>query len=174
MTIFAEPVGLYAGLLASIAVGALVWWSERRKRHKLKQFAAPKLLAVLMPDFSRSKVVSSCAMLVLAVLFSFIAIARPQWGAWQRKSVPTGIDVLVAVDVSRSMLARDVTPNRIARVKLGISNLLEKVKGDRLGLIAFAGSSFLQCPLTLDHSAFRRTLMEMEVGVIKRQGTDLS
>ena len=98
---------------------------------------------------------------MLTVLLLFFAIARPQWGVWQRKTVPTGIDVLVAVDVSRSMLARDVRPNRIARVKLGISNLLEKVKGDRLGLIAFAGRSFLQCPLTLDHSAFRRTLMEM-------------
>ncbi|MFP6855097.1 MAG: VWA domain-containing protein, partial [Opitutales bacterium] len=174
MTIFAEPAWLYTGLFFTFAVGILLWWSERRKTKRLQQFAAPKLLGILTPELSRKKTVIRCLALGLSVLILCLALARPQWGARKRKTTPTGIDVLVAIDVSRSMLARDVKPNRITRVKLGISNLLEKVKGDRLGLIPFAGTSFLQCPLTLDHSAFRRTLTQVEVGSIKRQGTDLA
>jgi Ca-activated chloride channel family protein len=108
------------------------------------------------------------------MLFLFLGFARPQWGLEKRKSHPTGIDILIALDVSKSMLARDVKPNRLERVKLSISNLLDRVSGDRLGLIAFSGAAFLQCPLTLDHQAFIKTLNDLEVGIIKKHGTDLS
>ena len=174
MKFFADPTWMFVGLLASAAVGGLLWWSERRKTRRLQRFAAEKLLGGLADSYSRNKSITRNVLVLLTVLLFFFALARPQWGTRQRQAVPSGIDVLLALDVSRSMLARDVRPNRIERVKLGISNLLDKVKGDRLGLIAFAGTSFLQCPLTLDHSAFRRTLGEMEVGVVKRQGTDLA
>ena len=174
MNLFAHPEWLLAGLLATTAVGFFLWWSELRKIRRLKKFTATKLLSKLSESHSKPKTIARNIIYSVAILLLFLALAKPQWGKSQRKAIPTGIDVLLALDVSRSMLARDVRPNRIERVKLGISNLLEKVKGDRLGLIAFAGTSFLQCPLTLDHSAFRRTLREMEVGVIKSQGTDLS
>jgi len=72
---------------------------------------------------------------------------------------PQGIDLLIAVDLSKSMLAEDVSPNRLERVKLNISNLLDQVKGDRVGMIAFSGTAFLHCPLTLDHQAFSKRLM---------------
>ena len=113
-------------------------------------------------------------MIFIALVLMFLSLARPQWGVEQRTSDPRGIDILIAVDVSKSMLARDVKPNRLERVKLGITNLLEKVKGDRLGLIAFSGSSFLQCPLTLDHQAFLKTLDQLEIGIIKTPGTNLA
>jgi Ca-activated chloride channel homolog len=174
MNLFALPEWLLLGLLATTAVGIFLFWSERRKTRRLKKFAANKLLQKLAESHSRPKIIARNIIYTAAILLLFLALAKPQWGKSKRKAIPTGIDVLIALDVSRSMLARDVRPNRIERVKLGISNLLEKVKGDRLGLIAFAGNSFLQCPLTLDHSAFRRTLREMKVGVIKNQGTDLS
>ena len=89
-------------------------------------------------------------------------------------NTPKGIDLLIAVDVSKSMLARDIKPNRLERVKLSISNLIGDLKGDRVGLIAFAGSAFLQCPLTLDHQAFINTLKNLEIGTIKRGGTNLA
>ena len=92
----------------------------------------------------------------------------------QRTSEPSGIDILVAVDVSKSILARDPVPNRLERVKLSMTNLMEKVRGDRLGLIAFSGSAFLQCPLTLDHQAFVKTLDDLTIGLIKQPGTNLS
>ena len=174
MKVFSDPAWLYAGLFATVAVATFLWWSEIRKTRRLQRFAAEKLVAGLAATRSRGKTATSCTLLVFAVFLLFAALARPQWGIHQRKTVPSGIDILIALDVSQSMLARDVRPNRIERVKLGISNLLDEVKGDRLGLIAFAGTSFLQCPLTLDHSAFRRTLREMDVGVIKMQGTDLA
>ena len=171
---FAEPAWLYVGLVATVVTGAFLWWTERRKLRRLEGFAASKLLPSLTSNYSGKKTFLRCMLLTLIVLMLFVTIARPQWGSRQRETAPTGIDVLVALDVSRSMLARDIRPNRIERVKLGLSNLLDKVKGDRIGLIAFAGSSFLQCPLTLDHSSVRRTLREMQVGVIKRQGTDFA
>ena len=174
MNVFFEPFAIYTGILVTFAIGALLWWSERRKKKRLEQFAASKLLPDLSSSHSQRKTALRNLLLGLTVLLLFISLARPQWGSRQRQATPTGIDVLIALDVSKSMLARDVQPNRIERVKLGISNLLDKLKGDRLGLIAFAGTSFLQCPLTLDHSAFERTLREMEVGVIKRHGTDLA
>ena len=171
---FAEFDWLLIGIAATIAISILLWWSEGRKKKILAKFAAIKLLPKLSVSSSRSKTWTRCILLAFAVLFFFLALAQPQWGSRKREATPSGIDVLIALDVSKSMLARDVRPNRIERVKLGLSNLLEKVKGDRIGLIAFAGSSFLQCPLTLDHSALSRTLREIEVGLIKVQGTDLA
>ena len=112
--------------------------------------------------------------MLLCFAMIFIALSRPQWGTRQRTSEPTGIDILVAIDVSKSMLARDVRPNRLERVKLSMTNLMEKVRGDRLGLIAFSGSAFLQCPLTLDHQAFVKTLEDLTIGLIKNPGTNLS
>ena len=81
---------------------------------------------------------------------------------------------MIALDASKSMLARDVQPNRLERVKLGITNLLDRVSGDRLGLIAFSGTAFLHCPLTLDHQAFAKTLNDLEIGTIKTPGTNLA
>lgn len=174
MNLFAEPVWLYAGITVALLAAVGLRWTEARRKRRLSQFASPKLLPSLASSRSSLAIFLRHLFLVLALLLLFLALARPQWGSRQRETAPTGIDALIAVDVSRSMLARDVRPNRIERVKSGIAIQLEKVKGDRLGLLAFAGSSFLQCPLTLDHAAFRRTLDETGVGSIKRQGTDLA
>ena len=95
-------------------------------------------------------------------------------GCCQKDDSPKGIDLLIAIDVSKSMLARDIKPNRLERVKLSISNLIGDLKGDRVGLIAFAGSAFLQCPLTLDHQAFINTLKNLQIGTIKAGGTNLA
>lgn len=174
MNLFAEPVWLYVGIAVALLAAAGLRWTEVRRKRRLERFASAKLLPVLAPSRSSLAIFLRQLLLTLAILLLFLALAKPQWGNRKRETAPTGIDALIAVDVSRSMLARDVRPNRIERVKSGIANQLEKVKGDRLGLLAFAGSSFLQCPLTLDHAAFRRTLDETGVGSIKRQGTDLA
>ena len=131
MKVFAEPAWLYAGLFATVVAGAFLWWAERRKIQRLEDFAASKLLPGLSGNRSGRKATMRCILLAIIILLLFATIARPQWGSHQRKTAPTGIDVLVALDVSRSMLARDIRPNRIERVKLGLSNLLDKVKGDR-------------------------------------------
>jgi Ca-activated chloride channel family protein len=111
---------------------------------------------------------------MLIVLLIFASLARPQWGANWEKAETKGIDIMIALDTSRSMLAEDISPNRLERSKLAIIDLLQEVAGDRVGLIAFSGSAFLQCPLTLDYQAFRQTLAAIGPGTIPVGGTDVS
>lgn len=171
---FADVQFLYLGIIALSFLVVLTVWSEKKKSKRLQLLTTKTLLAKLVPNYSKAKKNTKLCFLLLSFVFAFLALARPQWGKEQKISTPRGIDVLVAVDVSKSMLARDITPNRLERVKLGLSNLMGKVQGNRLGLIAFAGSAFLQCPLTLDHQAFLKTLEHLEVGVIKSHGTNLA
>ena len=174
MSIFSNSTILFIGISILIFLCVLFFWSEKKKKSKLLQITSIKLLHRLVPYHSKKRNLIKFGLFGLAVLLLSIAIARPQWGTSKRMSTPKGIDLLIAVDVSKSMLARDIKPNRLERVKLSISNLIGDLKGDRVGLIAFAGSAFLQCPLTLDHQAFINTLKNLEIGTIKRGGTNLA
>jgi len=99
---------------------------------------------------------------------------RPQWGFQWKEVKRKGLDILVAVDTSKSMLAEDVKPNRLERSKLALKDLVKKLRGDRIGLIAFSGRAFLQCPLTVDYSGFILSLNDISVGTIPRGGTSIS
>jgi Ca-activated chloride channel family protein len=165
---------LYLGALVLLLLGLLFCFSEKSKQKKIRKLIAAKHLSKLIPSFSKTRSRTKLILLLVSFVILFFALARPQWGSKQRTTAPRGIDILIAVDVSKSMLARDVKPNRLERVKLGIRNLREKVRSDRLGLIAFSGSSFLQCPLTLDHQAFLKTLEGLHTEIIKTPGTDLA
>jgi Ca-activated chloride channel family protein len=103
-----------------------------------------------------------------------LALAGPMWGFHWEEVRREGVDLVVALDTSKSMLASDVAPNRLARAKLAVQDLLAELQGDRIGLVAFAGSAFVQCPLTLDRNAFRESLDAVEVGLIPRGGTNLT
>jgi len=123
-------------------------------------------------DFKRYR---TKAILLLSVLFfSFLAIARPQWGAKTEKIVRKGLNIIVALDVSKSMLAEDLKPNRLEKAKHEISKLIDNLKGDRIGLMIFAGSSFLQCPLTIDYGAAKMYLDMVNVNSIPIPGTDIA
>ena len=174
MNLFVEPKIIWAGLAVVLGLALLFWQTQRIRRRRIGLLISAKLRPTLVPSWSRALQRTKMILLLIAVSLLFIAIARPQWGTEKKKSHPTGIDILIALDVSKSMLARDVRPNRLERVKLGMTNLLDQVQGDRLGLIAFSGTAFLQCPLTLDHHAFSKTLNDLEVGIIKTHGTDLA
>ena len=110
----------------------------------------------------------------LGVTLIIIALAGPRWGFRWEEVEREGIDLIVALDTSRSMLARDVKPTRIARAKLAIQDLVEQMGGDRVALVPFAGLAFVQCPLTLDYQAFRESLRATRVGIIPRGGTALA
>src|ERR1051325_5414353 len=113
-------------------------------------------------------------LLVISVGLLILTLAQPQWGfAWE-EARQRGLDIIVAVDTSRSMLAEDIAPNRLARAKLAALDLMRLAKHDRLGLVAFAGTAFLQCPLTLDDEAFRQSVNQLEVGIIPQGGTALA
>ena len=174
MNLFVEPAFIYAGLGASLGLLLLFWHSQRVRLRRVNLLISSKLMPKLVPSWSKTLQWTKLSLLLVAVLLLFVALARPQWGTEKKKTEPTGIDVMIALGVSKSMLARDVRPNRLERVKLGITNLLDRVSGDRLGLIAFSGTAFLHCPLTLDHQAFAKTLNDLEIGTIKTPGTNLA
>jgi Ca-activated chloride channel family protein len=164
-------------LLALILVPALLvffLWAWRRREQALAVFVAAALLPAVAPDLDPRRRLVRWGLLVAAVLCLGLALGGPMWGFRWEEVRREGIDLVVAMDTSRSMLATDVKPNRLARAKLAVQDLLAELHGDRIGLVAFAGSAFLQCPLTLDYGAFAQSLAAVEVGIIPRGGTSLT
>src|ERR1700745_564512 len=160
---FAQPLWLFTGLAAC---AALVWLYRRfdsRQRVALTQFASARLLHKLTSSVSASRRLGKRVLFALGVALLFVALARPQAGFEFQETHRKGIELLFAVDTSKSMLAQDVKPDRLTRAKLAITDLIAKLNGDGVGLIAFAGSSFLQCPVTLDYDAFRESLDALDV-----------
>src|SRR5262249_46468840 len=148
---------LWLLLVLPPALLAFFWWSWRQRKLLMTQFIQTRLLAGLVSGLSPARQKLRLSVLLLAVVFVIFALARPQWGfAWQEVK-QRGVDIVVAVDTSKSMLAEDIAPNRLARAKLAALELMQIAKSDRLGLVAFAGTAFLQCPLTIDDAAFRQS-----------------
>lgn len=155
-------------------VVALFWWSDRKRKSAIGRIVAPKLRALLAGSTSplRRWFRSFCVLAALALLIG--ALAGPRLG-YDTLEVPhRGRDVIVAVDVSRSMLATDVMPTRLDRAKLFTEDLVGELGSDRIGLVAFAGSAFLQAPLTLDHGAVLSAVDELDTTLIPKGGTDLA
>ena len=171
---FAHPNILFLLLVFPPGLVAFLWWSGRKRRELMTQFIQARLLQGLVAGVSpqRQQIRSAC--LVLAVASLIVALARPQWGFTWEEVKQRGVDIVVAIDVSKSMLARDIAPNRLARAKLAAMDLMRLAKGDRLGLVAFAGSAFLQCPLTIDDAAFRQSLDALDVTTISEGGTAIA
>jgi Ca-activated chloride channel family protein len=171
---FAEPIWLIAGLVVLVALVFLYWWFDRRQRAALAAFASSHLLSRLTSSFSPLRRAIKRGFFLAALACVFVALARPQWGYHWTEEKETGIDLLFAIDTSKSMLTQDVTPDRLTRAKLAITDFVRKLDGDRVGLLAFAGEAFLQAPLTLDYNAFQDTLDTIDVNTIPRGGTDIS
>ena len=127
MNLFADEKIVYLGIVILFLLCVLYRYSKKAKQKRLQLLTSSELLPKLVPGWSTKQQVFKFGLLLLAFAFLFIGLARPQCGVEKRKSNPTGIDILIALDVSKSMLARDVRPNRLERVKLSISNLLDRV-----------------------------------------------
>lgn len=165
---------LYAGV-AVLAITLLVYVrGESARRKLLAQFASAKLLPELSRTVSPAKVFAKKLLFALGLFAVFVALARPQWGYRWEETKSRGIDVIFAIDTSKSMLAEDVKPNRLDRAKLSVLDLLDSIGGDRIGIVAFSGQAFLQCPLTLDYDAFRMSLEALDTNVIQRGGTNIA
>ena len=171
---FHSPIWLYAGLVAAAAMLALYYWSARRQRKLLSDFASERLLPELARTVSKTKILLKKALTIFGVLAVFAALARPQWGYRWEETKTRGIDIIFAIDTSNSMLAEDVKPNRLERAKLAVLDLVNILEGDRIGIVAFSGQAFLQCPLTLDYDAFRMSLEALDTEVIQRGGTNIA
>jgi Ca-activated chloride channel family protein len=165
---------LLAVLVLVPATIAFLVWAERRRRRDLDRFVASGLQAVVVPDLDGRRRRLRTGLVVAALGAIVLGLAGPMWGfRWERVR-REGVDLVVAIDTSRSMLAEDVKPNRLARAKLAVRDLVETLGGDRVGLVAFAGTAFVQCPLTLDYGVFLQSLDALDVGIIPRCGTALA
>jgi Ca-activated chloride channel family protein len=171
---FEHPNILWLLLVIPPAMAAFFWWSERVKRKLLTQFVESRLLAQLTVGLSPLRRKWRYALAILAVALLIITIARPQRGFDLEEVQQNGLDIVVAVDTSKSMLAADIAPNRLARAKLAALELMQTAKADRLGLVAFAGDAFLECPLTIDDTAFQQSVQALDVKSIPQGGTALA
>ncbi len=164
----------YFYLLWLAAALLLFWrWAGIRKRREMGAFAEPALAGSLIVGMSARRRRLKTAALFFAVVFIVIALAEPKWGYHWQRVAREGIDIVIAIDVSKSMLARDVKPDRLDRAKMEVRELLDTLDGDRVALVAFAGSSYTVCPLTLDYSAVEMFLKVVRVGVAPLGGTDI-
>jgi len=171
---FAHPHILWLLLVVPPLLVVFFWWSMRERRRLMAQFIEARLLPGLISGVSRTRQKIRIASLIGGVALAIIALARPQWGFTWEEEKQKGLDIVVAIDTSKSMLAEDIAPNRLARAKLAALDLMQQAKSDRLGLIAFAGGAFLQCPMTIDDNAFRQSVEALDVNIIPQGGTALA
>ena len=148
-------------------------WANRKKYDLIVRFCGANLFSKLVTLNFKHLQKSKAIFVTLTFLFLLLALTRPQWGYQWEDYKQEGVDIIIALDVSRSMLAEDIKPNRLERAKRKISDLLYMLRGDRIGLVAFAGTSFVQCPLTLDYAAARIFLNAIDTDLIPVQGTAL-
>ncbi len=158
-----------AGLLLFVALR----WAEHRRRKGLAGFAAATLLGRLLSGFSAARRLTKDVAVATAFALLVACFAGPRWGVEETKQKGATEDVVFALDVSKSMLVADMSPTRLARAKAAIAGFVRRKGTGNVGLIAFAGQAFLQCPLTRDYDAFYRTLEETDTTSIQVAGTDL-
>lgn len=161
-------------LLVVPALIGFFMWGFRMKRRALALFGNLGLVEKLSHSVSRKRQIWKAALIVSAVFFLILALARPQFGTKLRTMKREGQDILIALDVSLSMQAEDIKPNRIEKAKHEIASLIGRFQGDRVGIIAFAGKAFVQCPLTLDYSAAKMFLDFVSTDLIPVPGTAVS
>jgi Ca-activated chloride channel family protein len=153
---------------------AFFWWSGRKRQQLVTQFIQARLLAALTVGISPARLKLRLGLLVLTVICLILALARPQWGFDWEPTKQRGLDIIVAIDTSKSMLAEDIAPNRLARAKLAALDLAKLAKSDRFGVVAFAGTAFLECPLTIDDTAFRQSVEALNVNTLPQGGTAIA
>ena len=143
----------------------------KRKSRQLAEFGDPELMAQLMPDASKSRAIWKFSLMIVALILLIIAAARPQFGQQEKTVKRQGIEVMVALDISNSMLAEDVAPNRLDRAKQMLSKMIDNMVDDKVGLVVFAGEAFTQLPITCDYVSAKMFLNTITPNLIQTQGT---
>lgn len=170
---FAQPQFLL--LILTIPLLFIAYAVMRRSRRKrIELFGNPDLVNTLIPRASKSRGWIKLSIYSIALFFFSLGLARPQLGAKIKEVETKGVEIMIALDVSNSMLAEDYTPNRLERAKLAISRLVDKMKEDRIGLIVFAGQAFVQLPVTTDYVSAKIFLNNITTGSVPVQGTALA
>ena len=170
---FEDPI--YLWLLVLIPVLALIRFiSYRNQKRKLRKFGDPKLLKELMPDVSRFRPSVKFWILLAALALLIMMLARPQMGTKISQEKRTGIETIIALDISNSMLAEDIVPSRLDRSKMMVENLVDHFTNDKIGLIVFAGDAFVQLPITSDYVSAKMFLSSIDPSMMATQGTDIA
>jgi Ca-activated chloride channel homolog len=170
---FAEPRWLWLAAAGPVLLVLLHRYAAWARRRQVRGFAAAEVLPDLLRSHSPARRAFKHGLLVLAVAGLGLALARPQWGETAEVTRALGEDILFLVDCSRSMLAEDLRPNRLTRAKFAVQDFVQQHGRGRVGLVAFAGQAFLQCPLTFDYDAFREALEALDEKAIPVPGTDI-
>jgi Ca-activated chloride channel family protein len=165
-----EYLWLLALLPVMIAVYAGYLWIRKRS---IRKFGDPVLLKDLMPDASMLRYHIKFFLVLLSIGLLIVAIAGPQFCSKIKEVKRKGIEIMIALDVSNSMLARDIEPNRLERAKQAISRLIDKLENDRLGMIVFAGDAYIQIPITSDYTSAKMFLSGVSTAMVSRQGTSI-
>ena len=167
---FAVPDYLY--LLAAIPLlTAGYLFAVRSRRRRLERFGNPQTLAELMPEASPTRMRNKAVFFLTALALLAVAMARPQLGSKLREVEREGVEIMIAVDVSNSMLARDFEPNRLERTKYAVEKVLEGLEEDKVGVIVFAGDAYVQLPITSDYVAARSFAAQISPTMVSKQGT---
>ena len=170
---FANAEYLYLLILIPMLVAVLGVASWRR-RHLLERFGNIEIIKTLIPDFSRSRLRLKAAIYLTALSLLILAAARPQLGSKLREEKAKGVEMMLVVDVSNSMLAEDFEPNRLERTKYAINRLFEGLQQERVGLVAFAGEPKVQLPITSDYRMAQAFARRLSTSLVAEQGTDVA
>jgi Ca-activated chloride channel family protein len=170
---FAEPRWLWLALAAPVLLALLLRHAAKSRRAQLARMASPHFVQELTASHSPARRRFKNLLLLAAFALAGLALARPQWGSVESSQAWMGEDMVFVLDCSRSMLATDVMPDRLQRAKFSILDFVQRQSHGRVGLVAFAGSAFLQCPLTFDYDAFEQTLLAVDANTIPIPGTDI-
>jgi len=162
------------GLLILLPLAALFIALHRQRAARLVRLIHAKIWPTVIPGHHPKRSRRQTVLRMLVFLCILLALARPQWGVYTEEVQQRGLDILVVLDTSKSMLATDIKPNRLQQAQWAVRDFVRHLKGDRIGLIAFAGSSFLQCPVTVDYAAFTMTLNDLYAGIIPQGGTAIA
>ncbi|RPD40253.1 VWA domain-containing protein [Chitinophaga barathri] len=157
-------------IILVLAFAWVTWW----KRRSIRRMGDPVMVEKLFSGYSRRLFTFKFLLLFIAFFFGVIGLANLQKGSRVDKITRKGVDVIIALDVSKSMLATDAKPDRLTRAKQLVTRLMEKLDNDRVGLVVFAGNAYLQMPLTIDYSAARMYLGSITPDLIPRQGTEIN
>ena len=170
---FEDPIYLY--LLALIPLLALIrFFMVHQQKKRLRKFGDPELVRQLMPNVSRFRPMVKFYLLLGALALLIVVLARPQLGTKISHEKRTGIETIICMDISNSMLAEDVTPSRLDRAKMMVENLVDHFTNDKIGLIVFAGEAFVQLPITSDYVSAKMFLSSINPSMLSTQGTDIA
>src|SRR6266581_335578 len=170
---FGTPQWLWGLFLTPILIAFFIR-AERRGLRRLQEFVSARLLPHLAGTVNRPRRALRFGLQLVGLSLGLVSLAQPRWGYTFEDVKRKGLDLLIAVDTSRSMLSNDVQPNRLERVKLAVQDLINELQGDRVGLIAFAGRAFLQAPLTIDYDAVVEAINDLDTKTIPEGGTNIS